>query len=109
MGCIQSKKIVKIGSHSSKEDSKNESNNIAIHNIRKDTTNDNDNSKNNNSKKETNVKTDERVVHSNSQIFKVKAPINDDQLKSIHSKKIVVFSMIVIIVKKIQKNLKYIN
>ena len=87
MGCIQSKKIVKIGSHSSKEDSKNESNNIAIHNIRKDTTNDNDNSRNNNSKKETNVKTDERVVHSNSQIFKVKAPINDDQLKSIHSKK----------------------
>jgi serine/threonine protein kinase len=87
MGCIQSKKIVKIGSHSSKEGSKNESNNVVVHNIRKDTTNDNDNTKNNNSKKETNVKTDDRVAHSNSQIFKAKSPKNDAQSKSIYSNK----------------------
>ena len=90
MGCIQSKKIVKIGSRGSKEgskNSKNESNNVAIHNIRKDTTNDNDASKNNSSKKETNAKTDDKMIHSNSQTFKIKTPINDIQSKSNYSKR----------------------
>ena len=87
MGCIQPKKTIKIGSSGSKEGSKNESNNIVIHNIKKETTNDNDASKNNNSKKETNVKTDDKVIHSNSQNFKIKTQINDNQSKSNYSKK----------------------
>jgi serine/threonine protein kinase len=84
MGCIQSKKTIKIGSQNSKEDSKNGSNNVIVHNIRKDASN--DNSKNN-SKKETNIKTDDKMVHSNSQTFKIKTPINDIQSKSNYSKK----------------------
>ena len=87
MGCIQPKKTIKIGSSGSREGSKNESNNIVIHNIKKETTNDNDVSKNNNSKKETNVKTDDKVIHSNSQNFKIKTSINDNQSKSNYSKK----------------------
>ena len=85
MGCIQPKKLIKIGSQSSKEGSKNDSNNVVIHKIKKETTN--DNLKNNDSKKETNVKSDDKVIHSNSQIFKMKAPINDNQSKSNYSKK----------------------
>jgi serine/threonine protein kinase len=87
MGCIQPKKIVKIGTQSPKEGSKNGSNNLVVHNIKKEATNDNDNLKNNNSKNDTNAKTDDKMIHSNSQNFKIKIPINDNQSKSNYSKK----------------------
>ena len=85
MGCIQPKKLIKISSQ--KEDSKNDSNNIAIHNIRKDTTNNNDNT-NIHDKKDNTLKIDDKVIHSNSQTFKIKTQMNDNQSKSNnHSKK----------------------
>ena len=90
MGCIQTKKLVKIQTTSPNNDSKNGSNNMAIHNIRKDTTNNNDshNSRNNNNdKKDNNSKNDDKMIHSNSQTFKIKAQMNDNQSKSNHSKK----------------------
>ena len=82
MGCIQPRKIIKIGTQSPKEGSKNGSNNLIAQNIKKLATNDNDNLKNNNSKNETNTKTDDKMIHSNSQNFKIKLPINDNQSKS---------------------------
>ena len=90
MGCIQTKKLVKIQTTSPNNDSKNGSNNMAIHNIRKDTTNNNDNHNsrnNNNDKKDNNSKNDDKMIHSNSQTFKIKAQMNDNQSKSNHSKK----------------------
>ena len=90
MGCIQSKKIVKIQTTSPNNDSKNGSNNIAIHNIRKDTSNINENHNihnSNNDKKENNAKNDDKMIHSNSQTFKIKNQMNDNQSKSNHSKK----------------------
>ena len=89
MGCIQTKKLIKIKTTSPNNDSKNGSNNIAIHNIRKDTTNnkENKNNNNNNDKKENNLKNDDKMIHSNSQTFKIKGQINDNQSKSNHSKK----------------------
>ena len=86
MGCIQPKKIIKVSNQSQKESSKSESNNIAIHNIRKDTTNNNDNT-NINDKKDNSLKIDDKMIHSNSQTFKIKTHINDNQSKSNHSKK----------------------
>ena len=86
MGCIQSKKAVKINS-SLIDGSKNGSNNIAIHNIRKDTTNNNEIINKNNDFKDNNVKIDDKMIHSNSQTFKIKTPINDNLSKSNHSKK----------------------
>lgn len=39
MGCIQTKKIIKIENSNQNEESKNDNNQVVIHNIRKDTTN----------------------------------------------------------------------
>ena len=103
MGCIQPKKLIKI-SQSPKDGSKNDSNKVAIHNIRKDTTDNVINKKNiqNDSKKENSTKIDDKMIHSNSQTFKFKTPINDQN--QIILKKIVVISIIVkVILKKSQK------
>lgn len=88
MGCIQPKKLIKI-SQSPKDGSKNDSNKVAIHNIRKDTTDNVISKKNilNDGKKENSTKVDDKMVHSNSQTFKFKTPINDNQSKSNYSKK----------------------
>ena len=85
MGCIQPKKIIKIGNSSQNDSSKNSktSNNVVIHNMRKDTTNNNDSLKSNNN----NDKKDDKMIHSNSQTFKIKTPIIDNQSKSNYSKK----------------------
>ena len=91
MGCIQPKKVVKIIKNSSLIDSsKNDSSNIAIHNIKKDLTNNNENINDNTKdvdKKDNNAKNDDKMIHSNSQTFKVKSQINDIQSKSNYSKK----------------------
>ena len=89
MGCIHSKKLVKINS-SPLDDSKNGSNNIAIHNIRKETRDNNEiisKNKINIDNKENNLKLDDKMIHSNSQTFKIKTPINDNISKSNQSKK----------------------
>ena len=83
MGCIQTKKLIKICNSSQNDGSKNESNNIAIHNIRKDTTNNNESVKSNNMNNDKN----DKMIHSNSQTFKIKSPMNDNQSKSNYSKK----------------------
>ena len=90
MGCIQPKKVIKIKNSSPIDSSKNDSSNIAIHNIKKNITNNNENINNNTKdvdKKENNEKNDDKIIHSNSQTFKVKSKINDNQSKSIISKK----------------------
>ena len=86
MGCIQPKKLIRISTQNPKEDSKNDSNNVAIHNIRKDNINNNDNTSNHD-KKDNSLKIDDKMIHSNSQSFKVKTKINDNQSKSNNSKK----------------------
>jgi len=78
MGCIQTKKLIKICNSSQNDGSKNESNNIAIHNIRKDTTNNNESVKSNNMNNDKN----DKMIHSNSQTFKIKSQMNDNQSKS---------------------------
>ena len=83
MGCIQPKKIIKIGNSSQNDGTKN-SNNAVIHKIRKDTTNNNESIKSNNMN---NDKKDNKMIHSNSQTFKIKTPIIDNQSKSNYSKK----------------------
>ena len=89
MGCIQTKKLIKIDNSSPNSGSKNGSNKVAVHNIRKDPTSNDmaalNNNKNNNGD-EKNDKND-KMVHSNSQTFKVKNAMNDNQSKSNHSKK----------------------
>ena len=91
MGCIQSKKLIKIKTTSPNNDSKTGSNNIAIHNTRKDTTNNNENhnsyNNNNNDKKDNNSKNEDKMIHSISQNFKIKTQLNDNQSKSNHSQK----------------------
>ena len=94
MGCIQRKKLIKIDNSSPNSGSKNGSNSVAVHNIRKDPTsndvavlnNKNKNNNNNNNGEEKNDKND-KMVHSNSQTFKVKNAMNDAQSKSNNSKK----------------------
>ena len=90
MGCIQPKKVIKIKNSSPIDSSKNDSSNIAIHNIKKNITKNNENINNNTKdvdQKENNEKNDDKIIHSNSQTFKVKSKINDNQSKSIISKK----------------------
>ena len=90
MGCIHSKKLIKIKTTSPNNDSKTGSNNIAIHNIRKDTTNNNESYNsynNNNDNKNNNSQNEDKMIHSISQTFKIKAQMNDNQSKSNHSKK----------------------
>ena len=90
MGCIHSKKLIKIKTTSPNNDSKTGSNNIAIHNIRKDTTNNNESHNsynNNNDNKDNNSKNEDKMIHSISQTFKIKSQMNDNQSKSNHSKK----------------------
>ena len=91
MGCIQTRKLIRIDNSSPNSGSKNGSNTVAVHNIRKDpTSNDvavlNNKNKNNNNGEEKNDKNDE-MIHSNSQTFKVKNTMNDAQSKSNNSKK----------------------
>ena len=89
MGCIQTKKLIKIDNSSPNSGSKNGSNTVAVHNIRKNpTSNDvavvnNNNNNNGDEKNDKNVK----MIHSNSQTFKVKNSMNDNQSKSNNSKK----------------------
>ena len=87
MGCIQTKKLIKIDS-SQINDAKNSNNNVVIHNIRKDTTS-NDMSKvnkvNNNTCKE--KEKNDKMIHINSNNFQSSIPINDSQSKSLNSKK----------------------
>jgi len=89
MGCIQTKKLIKIDNSSPNSGSKNGSNTVAVHNIRKDPTS-NDvaiaNKNNNNNGDEKNDRND-NMIHSNSQTFKVKNAMNDNQSKSNNSKK----------------------
>ena len=88
MGCIQTKKIIKIENSNQTDESKNDSNQVVIHNIRKDTTNNAvviNNIINNTDDKNENEK-NAKMVHSISQNFKVITPINDNQSKSNHSK-----------------------
>ena len=88
MGCIQTKKIIKIENSNQTDESKNDSNQVVIHNIRKDTTNNAvviNNIINNTDDKNENEK-NSKMVHSISQNFKVITPINDNQSKSNHSK-----------------------
>jgi len=88
MGCIQTKKIIKI-ENSNQSDENKDGSQVVIHNIRKDTTNNViavNNMNNNTDDKNENEKNDQ-MVHSISQNFKVITPINDNQSKSNHSKK----------------------
>ena len=88
MGCIQTKKIIKIENSNQTDESNNHSNQVVIHNIRKDTTNNAvviNNIINNTDDKNENEK-NSKMVHSISQNFKVITPINDNQSKSNHSK-----------------------
>ena len=93
MGCIQTRKLIRIDNSSPNSGSKNGSNTVAVHNIRKDPTsndvavlNNKNKNKNNNNGEEKNDKNDE-MIHSNSQTFKVKNTMNDAQSKSNNSKK----------------------
>ena len=88
MGCIQTKKIIKIENSNQNEESKNDNNQVVIHNIRKDTTN-NDivvNNINNITDDKNEKEKNDQMVHSISENFKVIKPINDNQSKSNHSK-----------------------
>lgn len=98
MGCIQTKKLIRIDNSSPNSGSKNGSNSVTVHNIRKDPTsndvaihnnsnnNNNNNNNSNNNGDEKNDKND-KMIHSNSQTFKVKNAMNDAQSKSNNSKK----------------------
>ena len=88
MGCIQTKKIIKIKNSNQNDESKNDFNQVVIHNIRKDTTNNviAINNMNNNTDDKNENEKNEQMVHSISQNFKVITPINDNQSKSNHSK-----------------------
>ena len=88
MGCIQTKKLIKIES-SPFDDTKNGSNNVVVHNIKKDN-NSNDISdinKSSNNQEDKDKEKNDKMIHSNSQNFKVKIPINDNQSKSMNSKR----------------------
>ena len=75
MGCIQTKKLIRIDNSSPNSGSKSGSNTVAVHNIRKDPTSNEvaivNNNNNNNNGDEKNDKND-KMIHSNSQTFKVK-------------------------------------
>lgn len=88
MGCMQTKKIIKIENSNQNDESKNDSNQVVIHNIRKDTTNNviAVNNMNNNTDDKNENEKNAQMVHSISQNFKVITPINDNQSKSNHSK-----------------------
>ena len=90
MGCIQTKKLIRIDNSSPNSGSKSGSNTVAVHNIRKDPTSNEvaivNNNNNNNNGDEKNDKND-KMIHSNSQTFKVKNAMNDAQSKSNNSKK----------------------
>ena len=80
MGCIQSKKLVKISVNN-----KNLANTISIYNIKNESTNNNENNNNYNiiiDKKEESSKNEEQMAHSNSQVFLSKNPIIEEQTKS---------------------------
>ena len=89
MGCIQTKKLIKIDNSSPNSGSKNGSNTVVVHNIRKDPTSNDVAVANNNNKNNTDEKNDknDKMIHSNSQTFKVKNAMNDNQSKSNNSKK----------------------
>ena len=88
MGCIQTKKIIKIENSNQNEESKNDNNQVVIHNIRKDTTNNAIvvNNINNITDDKNEKEKNDQMVHSISENFKVIKPINDNQSKSNHSK-----------------------
>ena len=89
MGCIQTKKIIKIENSNQNDENKNDISQVVIHNIRKDTTNNVvalNNFNNNTDNKNENEK-NAQIAHSISQNYKVITPINDNQSKSNHSKK----------------------
>ena len=91
MGCIQSKKIIKIENSNPNEENKNETNNVIVHNIRNDTTNENSYNINNNSveqnNKENEITQNYNEAHYNSQSFRGKNSMNDNLSKSNYSKK----------------------
>ena len=88
MGCIQTKKIIKIENTNQNDESKNDNNQVVIHNIRKDTTNNivAINSMNNNIDDKNENEKNSQILNNINQNFKVITPINDNQSKSNHSK-----------------------